>query len=330
MAKKNYYAVKQGKVPGIYRTWDACKAQVHGYPGAIYKGFERLEEAEAFLGGGKMPEPLLRETKGTYFAAPERKAVQSTAAPDPSSLDWEHVILAEKPCEDPEYAGVGRSAVAYVDGSYQHALGKFSCGVVLFLDGKELNLAEEYSDPDLVSMRNVAGEIKGAELAMAYCLTHDIPELAIYHDYQGIASWCTREWQAKNHRLPEFLRSGIGQSCDPLLQSKGPYRRHLQRKSRSAGKTGTGLINSRENGLSYTEKSSIMNGMRKFTTTYYKLSSNGKFPEGNGFRLAFISDLHNMEFGPDNTVLKAVIDEAAPDLVIIGLWQSRGRTSTRV
>ena len=43
MAKKNYYAVKQGKVPGIYRTWDACKAQVHGYPGAIYKGFERLE-----------------------------------------------------------------------------------------------------------------------------------------------------------------------------------------------------------------------------------------------------------------------------------------------
>ena len=92
MAKKNYYAVKQGKVPGIYRTWDACKAQVHGYPGAIYKGFERLEEAEAFLGGGKMPEPLLRETIGTYFAAPERKAVQSTAAPDPSSLDWEQLL----------------------------------------------------------------------------------------------------------------------------------------------------------------------------------------------------------------------------------------------
>ena len=53
MAKKNYYAVKQGKVPGIYRTWDACKAQVHGYPGAIYKGFERLEEAEAFLAAVK-------------------------------------------------------------------------------------------------------------------------------------------------------------------------------------------------------------------------------------------------------------------------------------
>ena len=162
--KEKLLCGKTGKGSGHLPDMDACKAQVHGYPGAIYKGFERLEEAEYFLGGGKMPEPLLRETKGTYSAAPERKAVQSTAAPDPSSWDWEHLILAEKPCEDPEYAGVGRSAVAYVDGSYQHALGKFSCGVVLFLDGKELNLAEEYSDPDLVSMRNVAGEIKGAEL----------------------------------------------------------------------------------------------------------------------------------------------------------------------
>lgn len=189
---------------------------------------------------------------------------------------------------DPEYAGVGRSAVAYVDGSYQHALGKFSCGVVLFLDGKELNLAEEYSDPDLVSMRNVAGEIKGAELAMAYCLTHDLrswPSITITRESQAGVRENGGE-KTGNHRLPEFLRSGIGQSCDPLLQSKGPHRRHLQRKSRSAGKTGTGLINSRENGLSYTEKSSIMNGMRKFTTTYYKLSSNGKFPEGNGFRQA--------------------------------------------
>lgn len=61
--KEKLLCGKTGKGSGIYRTWDACKAQVHGYPGAIYKGFERLEEAEAFLGGGKMPEPLLRETK---------------------------------------------------------------------------------------------------------------------------------------------------------------------------------------------------------------------------------------------------------------------------
>ena len=93
MAKKNYYAVKQGKVPGIYRTWDACKAQVHGYPGAIYKGFERLEEAEAFLGGGKMPEPLLRETTPVSAGAPshtwmEAISMRSESSPAVWSSSW--------------------------------------------------------------------------------------------------------------------------------------------------------------------------------------------------------------------------------------------------
>ena len=33
-----FYAVKKGKVPGIYTSWDACKSMVHGFPGAVYKG----------------------------------------------------------------------------------------------------------------------------------------------------------------------------------------------------------------------------------------------------------------------------------------------------
>ena len=46
MAKK-YYAVRVGKVPGIYLTWDDCKAMVDGYPGAKYKSFGSIAEAEA-------------------------------------------------------------------------------------------------------------------------------------------------------------------------------------------------------------------------------------------------------------------------------------------
>ena len=50
MAKK-YYAVRVGKTPGIYLTWDDCKAMVDGYPGAKYKSFGTIAEAEAFLQG---------------------------------------------------------------------------------------------------------------------------------------------------------------------------------------------------------------------------------------------------------------------------------------
>ena len=44
-----FYAVKKGKVPGIYTSWDACKSMVHGFLGAVYKGFATRAEAEQFL-----------------------------------------------------------------------------------------------------------------------------------------------------------------------------------------------------------------------------------------------------------------------------------------
>ena len=49
MAKK-YYAVRVGKVPGIYQTWDECKKNVHGFPAAEYKSFMSIEEANAYMG----------------------------------------------------------------------------------------------------------------------------------------------------------------------------------------------------------------------------------------------------------------------------------------
>jgi ribonuclease HI len=45
-----YYAVKQGKNPGIYRTWDETKEQVKGFSGAIYKSFSTKKEALDFIG----------------------------------------------------------------------------------------------------------------------------------------------------------------------------------------------------------------------------------------------------------------------------------------
>lgn len=47
MAKSKYYVVWVGAQPGIYPTWPACQAQIKGFPGAKYKGFASLEEAQA-------------------------------------------------------------------------------------------------------------------------------------------------------------------------------------------------------------------------------------------------------------------------------------------
>ena len=49
MAKVKYYGVKRGLVPGVYTSWDECKAQVDGFSGAEYKSFKTEEEANDYV-----------------------------------------------------------------------------------------------------------------------------------------------------------------------------------------------------------------------------------------------------------------------------------------
>ncbi|KAL0484187.1 ATP-dependent DNA helicase PIF1 [Acrasis kona] len=50
--KGKYYAVKAGRRPGIYYSWEECQAQVSGFPNAIFKSFETEAEASEFCING--------------------------------------------------------------------------------------------------------------------------------------------------------------------------------------------------------------------------------------------------------------------------------------
>ena len=45
----SYYAVRIGRVPGIYTNWNDASAQVKGYSGSIFKKFYSLNEAQMFM-----------------------------------------------------------------------------------------------------------------------------------------------------------------------------------------------------------------------------------------------------------------------------------------
>jgi ribonuclease HI len=45
-SKKKYYVVWIGARPGVYDSWEACKAQVVSFPDAKYKSFASKEEAQ--------------------------------------------------------------------------------------------------------------------------------------------------------------------------------------------------------------------------------------------------------------------------------------------
>jgi ribonuclease HI len=63
MAKKQkYYVVWQGAKPGVYTSWEDCKAQINGYPGARYMSFESAEEATRAYKNG--PNSVAKKSEG--------------------------------------------------------------------------------------------------------------------------------------------------------------------------------------------------------------------------------------------------------------------------
>lgn len=73
-SKKKFYAVAAGQVTGIYEKWsgtDGAEVQVKGFPGARYKGFSSLMEAQTWItdfntGGSTAPPTGSRKPKKAH------------------------------------------------------------------------------------------------------------------------------------------------------------------------------------------------------------------------------------------------------------------------
>lgn len=97
-----------------------------------------------------------------------------------------------------EAAEAPKTFYAYVDGSYNHDTGVYGSGVILTDENKEIIDQFSFSDTKMNAMRNIAGEIEAARLAIEKAEMLQIHNLCIFHDYEGIAKWPDKVWQAKN------------------------------------------------------------------------------------------------------------------------------------
>ena len=157
MANK-FYAVKIGKTPGVYKTWDECKAMVDGYPGASYKSFKTQKEAEDFISG---------------------------------TSESNSVLVTE-------------NIYSFVDGSFNPEKNIYGCGGFLFINGDKHIIQASDNDEEMATMRNVAGEILGATLAIKQAIHFGCKEITIYYDYLGIEMWATNEWKANKKGTIEY------------------------------------------------------------------------------------------------------------------------------
>jgi ribonuclease HI len=100
MAKNKFFVVWEGKEPGIYRSWEECKRQIHGYGGALYKGFATEAEArEAMVSPcwdyiGKNAKPKKPSTEDiAKYGTPnvESLSVDAACSGNPGLMEYQGV-----------------------------------------------------------------------------------------------------------------------------------------------------------------------------------------------------------------------------------------------
>lgn len=99
--KQKYYVVWQGHNPGIYSSWDECKAQVHNFTNASYKSFESKAEAEKAFKSGPVTKKGTTISKKTSLQRKssiigESLSVDAACSGNPGLMEYRGVWTADK------------------------------------------------------------------------------------------------------------------------------------------------------------------------------------------------------------------------------------------
>jgi ribonuclease HI len=171
--KKKYYTVAVGRKPGIYTQWfgpRGAKAQVEGYPGAVYKGFYTRTEARAFL---KDP--------------PQRG---QRRAPNRGKADRQNDL--HKP-------PAGDQVIVYTDGGATHNPGPGGYGVVIEAPGGPYEMSAGYR-----CTTNNRMELTAAIVGLRWFKKP--AKILLYTDSRYVVDGITKGW-AKKWRANNWMRT---------------------------------------------------------------------------------------------------------------------------
>lgn len=192
MAKK-YYAVQQGRKPGIYETWADCEAQVKGYSGAIYKSFPTMAQAEEFL------QP--QEKSYSLADAIELGVLPVEEASTGHASSYVNEAERNRPTKKEGIAPQDASAeamVAYIDGSFDKHNGAVGSGGIIFYNDESWEFSFGTKDPFYTNYWNVSGELLGAMHVLKEAKRCGAKAVHLYYDYMGIEMWALGRWKTNN------------------------------------------------------------------------------------------------------------------------------------
>ncbi|XP_015111619.1 ribonuclease H1 isoform X2 [Diachasma alloeum] len=227
LLKMPYYAVAKGRNPGIYMSWDECKAQVDRFPGAAFKKFNSQAEAQTFIGGGSSGAGGKERTEKAsaryqpYSTTPrDNKMKRTEKKKREGSPDMEEFLRFEKGRKGFEEGrkypiafttdSEGRVDI-FTDGAcsgngYDGAKAGFG---VYFGDDHPLNVAK----PVVGRATNNNAEIQAVTEAALISKKHGISKIRINTDSQFLIS-CLTQW------MPGWKRRGWKTSSNQPVINK--------------------------------------------------------------------------------------------------------------
>lgn len=198
---------------GVYETWDACRAAVHGVAGARFQAVVSREEAEAMLRGeGVTLEP------GLY-----------------AFVDGNHE------------GGVGVVIARKADDGALEVVEELGLSVLEAFAGAGIEPlgTERAVRAELIRLRNVLAELGALWAAIAH-----LPKgsrVTIVHDYEGIGAWMQGRWRAKDPTVAAIVAACRVRAAERRLSLA--FRHQHGHQSTWAGPNEMAALNARADAL---------------------------------------------------------------------------------
>lgn len=169
-----FYAVKRGRVPGIYETWKECQLNISGFSGAKFHKFNTIDEAEEFMNS--------KDYSINNHNSNNMKISFPCAFVDGSYNPTKFIV---------------GSGILIKDNQDNNNFTEIT---------KTYDAKDEKSEMRI--SRNIYGEIKACEEAIKYALDKKWKEINIYYDYLGIEMFGNKQWSVNREKkfISEYIK----------------------------------------------------------------------------------------------------------------------------
>lgn len=212
-----YYAVARGVEPGIYTAWfgpEGAEVRIRGFPGALYKGFSSLSEAERWLehpvsaaASGRTSPPTVSSARRSRSAGRDKRQESRLMTTSPESpVCPAGAFPFPASCIPPE------KIVVYTDGGCLGNPGPGGYGAVIIAGQARIELAEGFR-----LTTNNRMELMACIAALG--ALQPPADVVLHSDSRYVVNGISKGW-ARKWRTNHWMRTKSGAAENSDLWSK--------------------------------------------------------------------------------------------------------------